>query len=206
MPNQRRAERLPDGTCTRCGEHHDRCAAHNRAGKPCGRRPTPGCDVCRLHGGSAPQTRAAGMRRLAQDRLAREAQATLDLVPVPDLGDPLEHFQRVLAEIEAFKQFLADRVAELGTDLTGQSHEGYEYLRAVVAAYERALDRSAKFIGLMIRLGIEERLARVREDQVRMLEQALLGALTDLGQRPEDEEVRAALGRHLRLVDGAAGA
>jgi hypothetical protein len=146
------------------------------------------------------------MRRLANERLIREAQATLDLVPVPELADPLEQFQRTLAEIEAFKQFLADRVAELGTQITGESREGYEYLRAVVAAYERALDRSAKFIGLMIRLGIEERLTRIREDQARLLEQVLLGALADLGVREDDDAVRAALGRHLRLVDGATGA
>jgi hypothetical protein len=63
---------------------------------------------------------------------AGEATATLDLVDVPDFGDPLEQFQRIMADVVAFERFLVD-VAELGTDLTGTSKDEVEHVRALVA-------------------------------------------------------------------------
>jgi hypothetical protein len=42
-----------------------RCAARNRAGNRCGKRPIPGGTVCRLHGGGAPQVAKAARARLA---------------------------------------------------------------------------------------------------------------------------------------------
>ena len=53
-----------------------RCKATNRQGNRCGKLPIPGGTVCRMHGGGAPQVKAAAMERLralqdpAIDRLA----------------------------------------------------------------------------------------------------------------------------------------
>lgn len=41
-----------------------RCTATNRQGKRCGKPPIPGGTVCRMHGGAAPQVKAAAMERL----------------------------------------------------------------------------------------------------------------------------------------------
>ena len=41
-----------------------RCTARNQAGRRCGRASIPGGHVCRMHGGAAPQVRAAAERRL----------------------------------------------------------------------------------------------------------------------------------------------
>ena len=41
-----------------------RCKATNRQGKRCGRRPIPGGAVCVMHGGGAPQVKAAALERL----------------------------------------------------------------------------------------------------------------------------------------------
>jgi hypothetical protein len=43
-----------------------RCTARNRAGKPCRRYTARRGNVCRLHGGAAPQVKAAAKRRLDQ--------------------------------------------------------------------------------------------------------------------------------------------
>ena len=41
-----------------------RCTAHNRSGKCCRNRPIRGGNVCRLHGGGAPQVKKAAKARL----------------------------------------------------------------------------------------------------------------------------------------------
>lgn len=51
------------------GQHM--CSARSKqTGKPCGRRAIPGGNVCRWHGGAAPQVKIAAMQRLQdfQDR------------------------------------------------------------------------------------------------------------------------------------------
>lgn len=50
------------------------CTAHRRDGAQCGSDAIRGTNVCRMHGGSAPQVRAAAMRRLleAADPVAAE--------------------------------------------------------------------------------------------------------------------------------------
>lgn len=40
------------------------CSAHRQDGEPCQAKAIRGGTVCRVHGGSAPQVRAAAMRRL----------------------------------------------------------------------------------------------------------------------------------------------
>lgn len=42
-----------------------KCRATNRQGKRCGKFPIPGGVVCRMHGGAAPQVKAAAEKRLA---------------------------------------------------------------------------------------------------------------------------------------------
>lgn len=42
------------------------CTATNRQGKRCGKPPIAGGTVCRMHGGAAPQVKAAALERLMQ--------------------------------------------------------------------------------------------------------------------------------------------
>jgi hypothetical protein len=55
-------------------DHPRRCTADTQAGKPCRRYAIRGGNVCRVHGGAAPQVKAKARRRLdeAADRMARE--------------------------------------------------------------------------------------------------------------------------------------
>ncbi|MGB8505547.1 HGGxSTG domain-containing protein, partial [Mycobacterium sp.] len=43
-----------------------RCTARTTGGAPCRKYPIRGANVCRVHGGAAPQVRAAAKRRLEQ--------------------------------------------------------------------------------------------------------------------------------------------
>ena len=55
-------------------DHPRRCTAHRHDGKPCRRFAARGANVCRVHGGGAPQVIAKARERLnlAADRMARE--------------------------------------------------------------------------------------------------------------------------------------
>jgi hypothetical protein len=57
------------------------CKARRRNGQPCGNRPINGAVVCRMHGGSAPQVRAAAQVRLllkADDLMSALLKIALD--------------------------------------------------------------------------------------------------------------------------------
>lgn len=49
----------------------ERCTARRTDGTPCGAWAIRGGFVCRMHGGAAPQVRAAAHARLLEDRMAR---------------------------------------------------------------------------------------------------------------------------------------
>lgn len=194
------------GQCNKCGQVHERCAGHNRTGKPCRLYPIRGGTVCRSHGGAAPQTRAAANRRLAANEAERELRKSLADVDVHTIADPIEAFRNITAEVVALKDFFAERVADLRDQLRFTDDKGAEHLDARVALYERALDRSGKFLETWIRLGMEERLTRVHEQLARDVGTALIAAAAELGLDAEDDTVRSTLARHLRVIDGGQAA
>jgi hypothetical protein len=60
---------------TKAGQHVKKCKAKSkRTGAPCGSTPLAGMEVCRMHGGAAPQAKRKARERLeeAADRMARE--------------------------------------------------------------------------------------------------------------------------------------
>lgn len=127
----------------------------------------PGIGVCRFHGG-AMQSHNVHADAIRANWVQDEARVLLhreNLVPV---DDPLRELQMLAAEVTRIKTILADKVEELSgwsySDLTQT-----EQVRAVVMAYERALDRCNTVLSGMVRLGIEERLARVSQAQAAIL-------------------------------------
>jgi hypothetical protein len=57
------------------------CSAHRRDGMPCGAYAIRGGTVCRMHGGAAPQVRAAASGRMLELRLERRAARFDALTP-----------------------------------------------------------------------------------------------------------------------------
>lgn len=105
-----------------------------------------GQKVCASHGGRAPQNKRAAQRLLVKREIDREF-AKLGVAPI---DDPMAAFEQLTAEVVAMKDFMAVRVAELKT-LRYDGAAG-EQLRAEVALYERALDRSHKLLVDWIRI------------------------------------------------------
>lgn len=185
----------------------DKCRGITTAGGYCGRPAGWGTDHagagrCKLHGGSAPSGRKAGARMLAE----KQAAASLAEMGVREITDPVGELIRIVSEIVSFKDFWAAHVAELGGDIDYTDDKQTENVRAVVGAYERALDRSERALVNLNRLGIEDRLARVQERQVEALAVMAVGVITavlaDLGVT--DQRVPELVRHHLELEAGSA--
>lgn len=101
-------------SCERCGQPHERCAGHNRAGNPCGLWPKAGQRVCGRHGGDSPQALAAADRRLEEEAkqvALREGLAAAygDDVPDVDAADAmLQAVSWKYAEVLALRAKVAE--------------------------------------------------------------------------------------------------
>ena len=159
--------------------------------RPCRKHCIRGGSVCESHGGDAPQTKAAAARRLAETR----ARKALDQVDVEPIGDPLAAFADLVAEAEALRKVLAGHVAALGEQLRAEPSKwgAAEQVRAEMAAYERAMDRSGRLLEAWIRVGIDERRLAIESLRLDLDAAVVLGVLTELGLDPDGARVQAAL-------------
>lgn len=155
--------------CRKCRLEHPRCAGHNKAGKPCGRVPARLQDVCRLHGGASPQALEAA-RRKAAELAAAEVVARWAEGREVAVENPVVELSRIAGEALAFKDYLRDQVRQLDGQLAYWQEQGFEDddghgftkasedMRAVVGAYERALDRVARILGNIVKLDLAGRM------------------------------------------------
>jgi hypothetical protein len=172
----------PDGTRHRC--HH----SARRGSTVCGGRGS--------HGGNARQVKAKAAERVAEAQaieVYRAYSPNGGNTPVDVVGE----LARVVAEIARFKDFLGERVAALSAQEWRHDHPARDRVRAEVALYGQALDRTARVLVDVSRLGLEEqtraaggRLERARADRIVA---AFEAALAGLGLPAERQ--REALGR-----------
>lgn len=175
--------------CSRCGQPHGGCRGHNRAGNPCGKPPKKGQRVCGNHGGDSPQALAAADRRIK----IRELEANINAILVKDgvtrIDDPFELMAQVAAEARDFKDALANRLAAIESIRYKASESGTEQLRAEVLLYERALDRTAKFLDILMKSSFEERRVRISEDTGRLIAAAFQQFIGAPGMAFTDEQL-----------------
>lgn len=172
-----------------------KCKGHKTNGDPCGNYAMNGGLVCHAHGGKAKQVRAKSEQRMTEEKV-RAQLARLDVTPV---NDPLSELAKITGQVVAWKDAIAEKVNDL-TSLR-YSTEGGEQLRSEVVLFERALDRCEKFLTAMARLNIDERLARISEQQADLIMRAVTGGIADLGL-PHEQQVEASrhVARRLRAV------
>ncbi|MEU8968157.1 hypothetical protein AB0D11_02580 [Streptomyces monashensis] len=191
---------IPEGFSARLPDGKPRCWGHSKkTGLQCGRPARPGQHVCRFHGGNAPQTIKAAERRVAEAELVTEVHKQLARLDVAPVDNPLTALAELAGQVVAFKDALADRVNQL-SEIRYQAGTG-EQVRAELVLFERALDRCNSVLSNMGRLNIDERLARVSEQQVETLTGAVDALLTHLGVTGDQAvEAKRFLARKLRAA------
>jgi len=153
---------------------------------------------CSWHGGCSPTGSASANEQRVEDEARREL-AKLDVAPVSDY---LSAFAQVTGQVLAWK----DVAGRMVNDLDSLRYESFgngggEQLRSEVALWERSLDRCEKFLSAMARMNIDERLARITEQQAEVVTRALASALSEMGfEAQQQEEARRRMARHLRAV------
>ena len=86
---------------------------------------------------------------------------------------------------------------------TGQPCKNWAIKGAEVQVFERAMDRAVTVLATIARLNIDERLAKISEQQAALVREALNRALADAGvPREQQRETVTHLARHLRVVAG----
>jgi hypothetical protein len=185
-------ERLPDGK--------PRCWGRSKkTGGQCKQPSATGQHICRYHGANAPQNRKAAERRVAEAELEAGVRRQLAYTNVVPVDNPLTALAELAGQVVAFKDALVGRVNAL-SEIRYQAGSG-EQIRAEIVLYERALDRCNTVLTNMGRLNIDERLAKVTEQQAEKLVSiidALLAHLSITGEQAV--EAKRFLARRLRSV------
>lgn len=171
-----------------------RCHAKNRRGEQCGRLAIRGGTVCINHGGAAPAA-----KRKAAERIAREkANAVLGKLNIKPVEDPFAAMQELAGELLALKDKFREKVEAL-TQVRYVAET--EQLRAEVAVYSQLLRDCTAVLTSLARLGLDERMVRVREAQAEMIKKAIEGALRDAGlEGTALAAARSGVARRLRVV------
>lgn len=120
----------------------------------------PGDGPCKLHGGSLPVVRAKAKERI----LEAEVRGELTQRGWGQVTDPLGAFADLAGEILAFKELCREQINALSV-WVGFDKDEMEYARALVVVYERALDRSAKTLVDMLRLGLDAQALRQAKER-----------------------------------------
>lgn len=114
--------------------------------------------------------------------------------------NPFDALLDVAQEQMLWKDICLAKLAKLKEDeWRWDGDRAGEQLRSEIMLYERAVDRATKTLERIARLGIEERLTRIAERQVAIVETAIVRTLQELDM-PVDLQAtaRTRIVKHLR--------
>jgi hypothetical protein len=196
-------------------------ATAKSTGERCERDAISGGDVCIMHGGKAPQVRAAARRRLVRERLAAGVAALLDDVS-EDLAEShpgeliLEAAHRAAGMARLLEQLVgmlaaepearpADATTKRLASLYGPNHLGDGAPHVLLDLLGEWTDRQAKLSKLVLDADIDERLMQFQAAVAEMHADRLViivgRAIRRLGLEDRAAEIGRVLAEEIRGVD-----
>lgn len=146
-----------------------RCTAKAKgSGNQCRRYAIAGGNVCRNHGGNAPQVKAAAERRLAAEKLKADSSAALAWLGEKAVTDPLDELGRLATESRSLTTALGQRVNALRS-LAEYDLKETPHIKAEIELYERAMDRTHRMLDSLIKAGYMERQMKIAEDEATII-------------------------------------
>lgn len=188
-----------------------------QSGERCKRWPSPGAEVCVIHGGGASQVKAAAARRVAEAAVQREMTAAVKTLGLPIDIDPGKALLDEIHWTAGHVQWLRDKVQELEGDalVWGKSlhREGVGPEGPVDVSDHKAgpntwyqlymaeREHLAKVCSLALKAGIEERKVKLAESQGLLVAEVIRRILGSLGLSAEQQLlVPTVVPRELRLL------
>lgn len=180
-----------------------RCTRIKLNGERCQLPPIKGAVVCGSHGGRAPQVRAAAARRVAEAKAAAAVERWSATGDMPEVTDPYGELMKLAGMAAAWRDYAAAQVERIQEEMRYSTHAG-EQLRAEVAVFERAMDRSAKVLESIARLDIADKQVRLQAAQVALVVTLVQRVLDDLDLTTAQQEraVTVVPGHMLELAAG----
>lgn len=163
----------------------DQCTATSRqTGERCKAWAVKGTTICRHHGGSAPQVRAKAAERERVRRIEEHAAKVLAYEGVTAVEDPLDELGKLANSAMALQDALGARVNAM-SKLEHFSTEGVATMKAEVAMYERAMDRTHRLLDSLVKHGYTERQIRIKETEAVLIAGVIRRVLQAIGLTPE---------------------
>lgn len=201
------------------GTRQRRCqATAKRTGNQCGGLAMRGQQVCRKHGGNAPQNRAAAKERIVEQK-ARSLVETygrkIETTATEALLDEVKYTAGHVAWLrERVREIDADAEAGAGNALVwgitrkksgGDDHGVTEEAapNIFLKLYQQERTHLVKVCSEAIRAGIEERRIKLAEQEGALVAQAIRAILGELDLTAEQQaRVPEVVPRHLRALSG----
>ncbi|WP_404496150.1 hypothetical protein [Arthrobacter sp. GAS37] len=145
--------------------------------------------------------KAAAARRLEVAAVEADVRAVIASEGLEAVTNPLEALALLATESLAMKAALAARVNAL-QEISTTSKLGVESLKVEVGLYERALERTAKFLDLLAKSNFEERRLRIDEQTAGMFVAVMKNVLNRLDLTPAQQIlVGTVVPEELRALD-----
>lgn len=177
-----------------------RCVAvSRRTGKPCGSWPVRGSTVCRVHGGGAPQVRAAAARRVAIAEAHKVVARLGGVIGVDPLDALVEMVHEAAWNVAAYRLVIERYDVTVGLDgavavpevRDGTGVQNAAQVHILVQAYDQERDRLVRYAKLCVDAGVDERRVRIAESQGQLLARVVQAAVD--ATNPTPQERRAAI-------------
>jgi hypothetical protein len=176
----------------------------------CGGPKVKGLNFCNSHGGRSKAAKAISQAyvaeqyatKIAKQATTRRIRMVMGEFPNERIENPLQELQLLAGEMKAWKQAMAERVADLlEAEKLRYGTDGGEAIRGEILLYERAMERLATTLAAIAKLNIDERLVKIAEAQKDMILAAIEAGLAKIGVTGSAAvEAKVEAGRHLRLL------